>query len=159
MTPARRLTAKVNGGGEPNGLGLGVTLACTLADKPVPARRWIVPGWIPRQQVTLLSGDGGTGKSLTALQLMVAVDTGARWLGLDVERVSSFGLFAEDDDAELHIRLAAVARAAGVKIVDLQSLACVRPLSILARWSNSMTVAYPRRPLLPLAREDRLRNR
>ncbi len=101
---------------------LEVTFAWTLADKPVPERRWIVPGWIPRRQVTLLSGDGGIGKSLLSMQLMVAVDTDTRWLGLKVERVSSFAIFAEDDDAELHIRLASITRTAGVSIADLKDL-------------------------------------
>lgn len=99
-----------------------VTFVWTLADKPVPERRWIVPEWIPRQQVTLLSGDGGTGKSLISMQLMVAVSTGTTWLGLAVETVPSFGLFAEDDDVELHIRLASIARAARVSINDLKDV-------------------------------------
>jgi RecA-family ATPase len=101
---------------------LDVTFAWTLADKPVPARRWIVPDWIPRQQVTLLSGDGGTGKSLISMQLMVAAASGTPWLGLPVETVSSFAIFAEDDDTELHIRLASITRAARVSIADLKDL-------------------------------------
>jgi RecA-family ATPase len=55
-------------------LDLKVTFAWTLAEKPVPQRRWIVPDWIARQQVTLLTGQGGVGKSLLALQLMVAAE-------------------------------------------------------------------------------------
>ena len=37
---------------------LEFTVASSLADREPPARGWIVPGWIPRRQVTLLSGDG-----------------------------------------------------------------------------------------------------
>jgi RecA-family ATPase len=104
-------------------LDLEVTFAWTLADKPVPKRRWIVEDWIPRQQVTLLTGEGEGGKSLIALQLVLAAASGPPWLDLDVEPVPCFGVFAEDDNVELHIRLAAVAKAAGVKIGDLRQLA------------------------------------
>lgn len=100
-----------------------VVQAHTLADAPVPRRRWIVTDWIPLHQVTLLSGDGGIGKSLLALQLMVAVATGTPWIGLQVERVGCFGLFAEDDDAELHHRLANVCEAAGVSVGELHDMA------------------------------------
>ena len=45
-------------------------------DQPVPERRWLVPDLIPMQNVTMLSGDGGVGKSIVALQLMVACALG-----------------------------------------------------------------------------------
>jgi len=48
---------------------LDITIAASLADKPVPERQWAVAEWIPSRQVTLLSGDGGIGKSLLAMQL------------------------------------------------------------------------------------------
>jgi AAA domain-containing protein len=38
---------------------------------PVPPRKWIVPDYIPDATVTMLAGDGGTGKSLLAMQLAV----------------------------------------------------------------------------------------
>lgn len=59
-------------------------LAASFAEIPVPPRRWHIDGWIPQRSVTLISGDGGTGKSLLALQLAVATATGRPWLGFDV---------------------------------------------------------------------------
>lgn len=47
-----------------------------------PAREWAVQDLVPSGTVTLLGGDGGTGKSLLGMQLTDAVATGGRWLGL-----------------------------------------------------------------------------
>jgi predicted ATP-dependent serine protease len=58
--------------------------AATLKDKPVKQREWLVHGLIPQKTVTLLGGDGGTGKSLLTLQLAVAVAIGGGWIGKGV---------------------------------------------------------------------------
>jgi hypothetical protein len=50
--------------------------AADLEGLQVPDREWLVPDLIPTRTVTLLYGDGGTGKSLLALQLAVAVALG-----------------------------------------------------------------------------------
>ena len=42
----------------------------------MPPREWLVDALVPMKTVTLFSGDGGTGKSLLALQLAVAVAAG-----------------------------------------------------------------------------------
>ena len=42
------------------------------ANLPVPKREWLVPDFVPMRKVTALYGDGGTGKTLLAMQLMVA---------------------------------------------------------------------------------------
>ena len=54
--------------------------ASDLDSKPVPAREWLVRELIPHRTVTLLSGDGGTGQSLLALQLAVAARESNRTL-------------------------------------------------------------------------------
>ena len=38
-----------------------------------PPRDWIIPGWLPAGQLTLLTGEGGKGKSRLALQLAAGV--------------------------------------------------------------------------------------
>src|SRR5271170_1447755 len=55
--------------------------ASSFANQPIPDRPWLVPNIIPDRQVTILSGDGGTGKSLIALQLSAAVAGGFDWIG------------------------------------------------------------------------------
>ena len=88
----------------------------------VPEREWLVPDLVPRGTVTLLGGDGGTGKSLITLQLAAAVALGTPWLGRDVREGGALMLSAEDDRDELHRRLDAVAAAEGVGMMDLSRL-------------------------------------
>jgi RecA-family ATPase len=79
------------------------------ADTPAPPREWLVPEFIPHAAVTLLSGDGGTGKSLIALQLGVAAATGKPWLGQRIDRPGDvLFLSAEDSRDELHRRLESI---------------------------------------------------
>ena len=88
--------------------------AASLKDKPVPARESLVPDLVPQKTVTLLGGDGGTGKSLLALQLCVAVATGTAWLGRPVQQGGVIFISAEDDDDELHRRVDDILRSAGL---------------------------------------------
>lgn len=78
------------------------------ADMPIPERKWLVEGVIPRGEVTILSGHGGTGKSLLALQLMLACSAGDRWLGLPTLSCPSYGIFCEESQEELMIRMNAL---------------------------------------------------
>ena len=47
-----------------------------LEGRPVPPRQWLVPDLVPHRTVTILGGDGGTGKSLLALQLAISCALG-----------------------------------------------------------------------------------
>ncbi len=96
--------------------------AASLNGRPVPPRAWLVEGLAPMKTVTLFSGDGGTGKSLLALQLAVAVASGGTWLGRPVRQGRVIVLSAEDDDDELHRRLDDILRATGGQYEDLAGL-------------------------------------
>lgn len=87
---------------------------------PIPDRDWLVPDLVPMKTVTLLGGDGGTGKSLLALQLAVAVATGKGWLGRSVKEGAALVLSAEDDDDELHRRQFDIVRAQGDTLASLR---------------------------------------
>jgi RecA-family ATPase len=76
----------------------------SLRGKPIPSMEWIVDGWIPVGEVTLVYGDGGTGKTLLSQQLMAYTSLGKPWCTLPVHRCKSLGVFCEDDDNELHRR-------------------------------------------------------
>lgn len=96
------------------------------ADTPAPPREWLVPEFIPNAAVTLLSGDGGTGKSLIALQLGVAVATGKPWLGQTIDRPGEvLFLSAEDTQDELHRRLESICNG------DLTALARLHARSVV----------------------------
>ncbi len=96
--------------------------AASLKGRPVPPRQWLVHGLVPQTTVTLLSGDGGTGKSLLALQLAVAVAGKTGWIGKPVSNGRVIFLSAEDDDEELHRRLQDILRAEDRDYDDLTGI-------------------------------------
>ncbi len=99
----------------------GVIDASSLEGRPVPEREWLVPDLVPRNSVVMLSGDGGVGKSLLAMQLMTAAALGGKWIGLPVPLCKSLALFCEDDADELHRRQAAINEHMGCSFADFES--------------------------------------
>ena len=80
-------------------------------DQPVPERRWLVPGILARGSITLLTGDGGLGKTLLMQQLMTGIALGGEhWLGLALpaDPIISLGLFCEDEEDDLWRNQAAI---------------------------------------------------
>lgn len=90
--------------------------------KPIPERRWIVPGIVPEGNVTLLAGDGGEGKTLLVMQLLVACALGKTWLGNSVRPCKTLGVFCEDDGDELHRRIGDILRHYDATFADLENL-------------------------------------
>ncbi len=96
--------------------------ASQLAGIEPPEREWTVVDLVPRKQVTLLTGNGGVGKSLVALQLAVAVAAGQNWLDQMTARGNALFLTAEDELAEVHRRLVKIAEGYGVALEQLPNL-------------------------------------
>lgn len=70
-----------------------------------PAREYLLQDVLPTNVVGLLASMGGAGKSYLAFQLAISIVTGLPFVGLSVgETGSVLGLFAEDDEGELHRR-------------------------------------------------------
>ncbi|MFC3690961.1 AAA family ATPase [Chenggangzhangella methanolivorans] len=85
-----------------------------------PEREWLIKDLIPNRQVTLLYGDGATGKSLLALQLAAAVANGSPWIGRAIDRPGVALFFtAEDDRDEVHRRVVDIATHHGTTVADL----------------------------------------
>ncbi|MHC2625553.1 RecA-family ATPase [Bradyrhizobium huanghuaihaiense] len=85
----------------------------------VPQRNWAVRDRIIRRAVTLLSGEGGVGKSILTLQLACAHVLARDWFGSLPESGSAIYLDAEDDEPELHFRLDAIRAHLGVTFKEL----------------------------------------
>ena len=91
-------------------------------DKPIPDREWFVYGMIPHRTVTQFSGDGGSGKTQTAIQLIVAASIGGRWLGPKVGCGPCLIFTTEDESDELWRRLATTVAYNGHQLRDLDGV-------------------------------------
>jgi RecA-family ATPase len=120
--------------------------ASALEGLEVPPRHWLVRDLVPSGTVTLLGGDGGTGKSLLALQLACAIATNGRWLERQVSGGGVVFISAEDDDAELHRRLDDIVQASDLRFSDLDRLT-IRSLAgedaLLAHLDRTSGVLSP----------------
>lgn len=115
--------------------------ASAWASTPAKAREWLVEDLIPNGVVTMLNGDGGTGKSLLALQLAVATAEGGRWIGREIDRPGkTIFLSAEDSKDELHRRLESICgdRLASLDRLLISSLVDGDPL--LATFDKHNTI-------------------
>lgn len=109
-------------------------------DLEAPERHWLVRNLIPFGCVTSLYGDGGAGKTMLALDLMVAMSDYTRqtWLDVGPRGVKSVGLFAEDDDFELIRR---VQRLADARQVPFERAA--QSINLIAAGAFDATLAAP----------------
>lgn len=139
----------------PTARAFPVITAASLAEKAIPIREWLVDGLIPAKAPTILGGDGGTGKSLLALQLAVAATTGAYWIGYPVNEGTCLYVSAEDDIDELHRRLADIAASQNHQISDFRNLHLV-PLAgedaLLAAVAVNKNVLQPTKLFTELER-------
>ena len=95
----------------------------------VPERHWYVPGLIPSRTVTLLSGDGGLGKSLLALQIGIASPLGTHVLGFTPSRGRTLYVGAEDEADEFQRRIAAILASTDHRFSDLAGAFRLMPLA------------------------------
>jgi RecA-family ATPase len=91
----------------------------------VPPREWAVKDRIARRNVALLSGEGGVGKSILIKQLAVAHVIARDWLGSMPEPGPVIYVNAEDDECELHYRIAAVVAHYATSFAALKELRLV----------------------------------
>lgn len=97
--------------------------AASWDGEAVPERRWLVRDRIPLGAVSLLGGDGGTGKTTIALQLAAATALETDWFGKDVEAPGPvIFVSGEEDEDEVHRRLGTILSAQGRIFRDLRGL-------------------------------------
>jgi RecA-family ATPase len=102
-----------------------LTLVCPPAwrDVPLEPMRWLATHRIPAGDATILSGDGGGGKTTVALQLAVSVERGlGDWLGTICESGPVIFFSAEEPDHEMRRRLVRVARKRGIEPDEIAGL-------------------------------------
>ncbi len=90
-----------------------------LADRDPPGRVFIVPSWLAPGHVTMLSAEGGGGKTTLAVQLCMSTALGKPWLGIETTQATALMLAAEDDDDELHRKVCRYAGFIAVKKAEL----------------------------------------
>ncbi|KKZ89369.1 AAA family ATPase [Rhizobium phaseoli] len=99
-----------------------------FAGKAVPEQEFLdARHMFPARNVTLLQGDGGSGKSLLAMQLCMAVVSRSTWLGISVRHGGALYVSAEDDKTQNHIRAAEIAQAEGLDLAAMSGfrIACL----------------------------------
>jgi hypothetical protein len=112
LADLRPLTADDVAKQEPNGdrptiAPTGITwidIPTLLAAAP-PAHAWVWDGYIERRTLTVLHGDGGTGKSILAGHLARAIIAGGRCLSRDTATANVLIVDAENPLDEIHRRL------------------------------------------------------
>lgn len=125
--------------------------------KPTP-REFVVAGWIPTKEVTLLYGDGGMGKTLLAQQLGTCVSLGIDWLGQPTVKTKVMGFFCEDSADELLLRQTDINSPLGIAPSDLGDFRIASRRhqdNILALWDRG-TGAMKLQPAWYRLRDDAL---
>lgn len=84
-------------------------------EKPDPLE-WLVAGLVPEDHLTMLIGDGGTGKSFLALHMAMCVATGRPFLSRGVKRSRVLYVDHELDEDEQKRRTVRVAEGMGLNI-------------------------------------------
>lgn len=79
-----------------------------LDGPPPPDQRWALKGFIPAGEVTLWTGGGGVGKSLTAQQMGTCMASALPFLRLETEPAIVLYVTAEDSTEVLHRRQLAI---------------------------------------------------
>lgn len=80
-----------------------------------PPADWVVEGMIPRGEITLLLGTGGTGKTLLAMQMATGLAAGASVLGRPVKQQKVMLFLCEDRAEELKRRQRSIDASLGLQ--------------------------------------------
>ncbi|MFZ2997561.1 AAA family ATPase [Sphingobium sp.] len=103
----------------PGNTPLPITSTGIWDGKTANARLWVVEEWIPLRRATLLTGEGGSGKSLVSQQIATCVALGLPFMGLKTRQLKALYITCEDDIGELQRRQEGICRAVGTSMAEL----------------------------------------
>jgi len=92
----------------------------SLAEAAIEPATFHWRGWLPARTTTLLSANGGVGKSNLSLQLAAALALGGTFLGEPLEALRVLVVSAEDEQRTVHFRLSNIVQDLGAGLADLQ---------------------------------------
>jgi archaellum biogenesis ATPase FlaH len=95
---------------------------------PEPAQ-FLLEGWLPRRTTTLLSANGGVGKSNLSLQLATALSLGRPAFDLRTTPSRVLVISAEDETRTVHWRLSNIVKHYEASLTDLQDRLTVYDLA------------------------------
>jgi RecA-family ATPase len=88
-----------------------------------PEKRWLVSGLVPQGDLTILAGNGGSGKTEIAVHLLVSVAAGlGDWLGATVEFGLALFLSCEEPEDDIRERIERICRHHAIDPHSIQSL-------------------------------------
>jgi archaellum biogenesis ATPase FlaH len=90
---------------------------------------WRYEGWLPEGTVTLLSANGGVGKSNLSLQLGVALAHGQELFGIPTQASRVLILSGEDEARTVHFRVANICQDQGISMASLRDRLVVYDLT------------------------------
>lgn len=139
--PGRAKTNPSNNGPDKPHASRLVRIALAQWDtRPLPPRDWTVKNRFLRRNVSILSGEGGTGKSLIMLQLAVAQILGRDWLRSVPEKGRVTIINCEEEEKEIVRRLRPILDHYGASFAEID-----RGLDIVSLAGKDAVLAYPDR--------------
>jgi RecA-family ATPase len=100
-----------------------------LANTEPEPTSWRLDGWLPEGTVTLLSANGGVGKSNLSLQLGVALTQGKPFMNVDTATSKVLVLSGEDEARTVHFRVANICADLGLPVSSLRDRLVVYDLT------------------------------
>jgi hypothetical protein len=91
--------------------------------------RWLVNGWLGRDHLSLLVGDGSAGKSTLACDLAIALAAGQPFLGIPTRRSRVLYLDEDGSAPDLMNRIAAFRAGRNVASIPLDDYLLIHPAS------------------------------
>jgi RecA-family ATPase len=122
--------------------------AADLDGKTIPEREWLVEGVMPHRTVTLLSGDGGIGKSLLVLNLFAHIAARRDWLGFKTMQGPVLYVGAEDEQDEIERRIESMRQGLGVQwgeFCDLHYMSLAGEDALLGLFDRAENKMMPTR--------------